>query len=240
MIYIAICDDEENTAELLNIKVKACLKELNITAEIIKYTQSRQLIWDIQDGKYFDLIISDIEMPCVGGMELVAAARKYLPEVLVIFITSYLKYAVDAYELSVFRYIPKNQIDMRLKSALQDASHRISLQSGQYYKILTPSRLEKISYHRIMFIKKEGKNSCIVLRDNSETKIRKSLAVVFEELNSKDFMYIDRGIIVNISHISCVKDDFVELENGISLPASHGKIEEIKARLLTFWGEQIG
>lgn len=68
MIYIAICDDNEKTVEILKKKVMEFLKKSNEFADITVYTQSENLQYDIQEGKYYDLILSDIEMPNIDGM----------------------------------------------------------------------------------------------------------------------------------------------------------------------------
>lgn len=239
MIYIAICDDNEKSASALKSRVTAYLKKNNVLAELTVYTQSRMLQYDIQEGKYFDLILSDIEMPHIDGMKLAAWLKQYLSEVLIIFITSYLKYAVDAFELSIFRYIPKNAVDDRLPQALRDAIHMINMQANDYYMIQMPSRIEKIPYKKILYIQREGKNSVFYLTDGATSKVRKSLTEVFKELHSEDFIYVDRGDIVNLAHILGIRDGIVELENGIYLPASHAKLEEIKNRLSDFWAAQI-
>lgn len=239
MIYIAICDDNVKSVDILKNKVTMLLKEYNVLAEVMVYTQSRMLQYDIQEGRHFELILSDIEMPNIDGMDLVAYIRKYLPEVLIIFITSHLKYAIDAFELSIFRYIPKNSIDSRLPHALKDAINMINIQVDKYYTIQMLSRIEKIPYQKILYIQREGKNSVITLIDNSVTKVRKSLNQVFKEFKSDDFIYVDRGDIVNLAHIMGVKDGIVELKNGIRLPASRAKLEQIKAKLSDFWGEQL-
>lgn len=239
MIYIAICDDNEKTVGILKNKVTAFLKDNNVFADVNVYTQSRMLQYDIEEGKHYDLILSDIEMPYIDGMDLAAYIKRYLPEVLIIFITSYLKYAIDAFELSIFRYIPKNSLNVRLPHALRDAINMITLQADQYYTIEMPSRIEKIPYNKILYIQREGKNSVITLTDNSITKVRKSLTQVFKEFKSEDFIYVDRGDIVNLAHIMRIKDSIVELKNGIRLPASHSKLKQIKAKLSDFWEKQI-
>lgn len=239
MIYIAICEDNEQSAKLLKKKVITLLNQYNVLADISVYIQSKMLQYDIQEGKYFDLILSDIEMPDIDGMVLAGYIRKYLSEVLIIFITSHLKYAVDSYELSIFRYIPKASIDSRLPHALKDAVNMINIQADKYYTIQTPTRIEKIPYQKILYIQREGKNSVITLTDYSVTKVRKSLAQVFKEIKSEDFIYVDRGDIVNLAHIMGIKAGIVELKNGVRLPASHAKLEQIKAKLSDFWGEQL-
>ncbi len=239
MIYIAICDDNEKSVDILKNKVTVLLKEYNVLAEVIVYTQSRMLQYDIQEGRHFDLILSDIEMPNIDGMDLVAYIRKYLSEVLIIFITSHLKYAIDAFELSIFRYIPKNSIDSRLPHALKDAINMINIQANKYYTMQMPTRVEKIPYQKILYIQRKGKNSVITLIDNTVTKVRKSLAQVFKEVKSEDFIYVNRGDIVNMAHIMGVKDGIVELKNGIRLPASHARLEQIKVKLSDFWEDQL-
>ena len=62
MIYIALCDDNEKTAKILYNKVKLFLNKRGTIADITLYSQSQMLQFDIQDGKFFDLILSDIEM----------------------------------------------------------------------------------------------------------------------------------------------------------------------------------
>lgn len=239
MIYIAICDDEEKTVIELKQRVVTLLRENKIVATISEYSQSKLLQYDIEEGKYFDLILSDIEMPNMDGMKLAAYLKRYLPEALVIFITSHTKYAVDAFELSIFRYVPKSALELRLNHAILDAIKLINSKSDRVYHIDMPSRVEKIPYQKILYIEREGKNSIIAMTDGSTTSVRKSLTNVMKELDSEDFVYIDRGNIVNIQYIMKIKDGNVELENGVRLLASHAKIEQIKKKISEYWGEKI-
>ena len=75
----------------------------------------------------------------------------------IIFITSHVEYAIDAFELSIFRYVPKNDIARRLPGAICDAIRLIELEEGQFYTIQTNSRLEKIPYKEILFLSRDGK-----------------------------------------------------------------------------------
>lgn len=239
MIYIAICDDDEKALADLRQRIEILLKENQVLATIFEYSQSRLLQYDINEGKYFDLILSDIEMPDIDGMDLAAYTKKYLPEALVIFITSHTKYAIDAFELSIFRYVPKSALDSRLPHAVLDAIKLISSRSDRVYYINTPTRVEKIPYQKILYIEREGKNSIIKLTDGSTSSVRKSMAALIKELDSEEFAFIDRGNIVNIRYIMKIKDGSVELENGIRLLASRAKIEQIKKMVSDYWGEKI-
>ena len=119
MLRIAVCDDDTN-AVMANTKItEKCLRRCGAHGEIMPYTDSKSLLADIaDDGFYFDLILLDIEMPGSSGMELAEKIRPYLPNVRIIFITSHIEYAVDAFELSIFRYVPKQDIPSGIFSIL--------------------------------------------------------------------------------------------------------------------------
>lgn len=174
MFYIAICDDELKTAEILKKAVLEYLESNRETAEIEIYSKSFSLLCDIQEGKHFDLIMSDIEMPEVHGMELAKFIKKYLPESYLIFVTSYIKYAIDAYELSVFRYIPKEQISEKLNRALKDVFRLLHLQEKKFYYITLPMRIEKLPYRSISYIQKEQKDVVLHLMNGKKVKSGKA------------------------------------------------------------------
>lgn len=239
MIKIAICDDEEKAVALHEKIVKTCLQAQGVGYEITTYTQSRNLLYDItDDGFFYDLILLDIEMPGISGMEIPQQLKGFLPNVRIIFVTSHTEYAIDAFELSIFRYVPKNNLEVKLAAAVTDAAKLIELEAGQEYTIQTASRMEKIPYKDIFYIQRDGKNASI-MSSVGIAKVRKSLQQVFDELNTPEFIFIDRGCIVNIIQIMKISDGMVVLKNGEQLPISRSHLQEVKQKINQFWGAHI-
>ena len=134
MVRIAICDDEKEAVTLHEEIIKDSLQSCGIGYEITTYTYSSNLLSDItEDGFFYDLLLLDIEMPDVTGMELAGKIKPFLPNIKVIFITSHMEYTIDAFELSIFRYVPKNDLEKRLKTAVADAVKLIELEAGKEY-----------------------------------------------------------------------------------------------------------
>lgn len=239
MIRIAICDDSEKALNLVYQYVLDFAREQHEMAQIVKYTQSRMLEYDIKEGGYYDLILTDIEMPDLDGLELAKHIRTYLPDALLIFITAHLKYSIDAYAYSAFRYIPKNQWKSRLKDALNDALKWIHLQSEKSYIICTSRRMQKIHYKKIVLIRHFGKNVVFHLVDGDEVKVRKSLSQVYEELDTDDFAYADRGILVNLSHISAILPERMELDDGTVIQTNSTRTKQLRERLREFWSKNL-
>ncbi len=225
MIHIAVCDDEENTVQANARIAQECLNESSIAGKIKTYTRSDNLLYDItEDHFFFDLILLDIEMPGRTGMEIASLLRPALPDVKIIFITSHIEYAIDAFELSIFRYVPKNDIEKRLRTAITDALKLLMLEEGRIYTIQTNSRLERIPYKDILYLERDGKNVSIITAAGT-SKVRRTLQQVFEELASEEFIFIDRGCIVNLIHIMQINAGMAVLKDGSTLPVSRSHLQ---------------
>ncbi len=239
MIRIAICDDELSMVQQNEEIVKSSLQACGIGYELVTYTQSVNLLCDIsEDNFFYDLILLDIEMPEISGMELAGKVKEYLPNVKIIFITSHVEYAIDAYELTIFRYVPKDNRRERLEMAVTDAAKLIELEAGQEYTIQTNNRLERIKHKDIFYIVRDGKNAEIT-STQGVSKVRKSLQQVYEELDASEFIFIERGCIVNIIHIMKLHDGMVHLKNQEILPISRSHLQEVKQQVAQFWGAHI-
>ncbi len=240
MIKIAICDDEKEAVLQHEDIVKRSLKSCGIGYEIAAYTRSSNLLSDITDDHFFfDLILLDIEMPGITGMELTGQIKPHLPNVKIIFITSHIEYAVDAFELSIFRYVPKSDLADRLVSAVTDAARLIELEAGKEYIIQGAGRMEKIPYKDIFYIRRDGGKNAVICSQSGISKVRKSLQQVFEELQTPEFIFIDRGCIVNLIQIMKISGGMAYLKNGEALPVSRSHLQEVKRQINQFWGAHI-
>ena len=239
MLQIAVCDDDSSMIAIYEQTVRESLGRCGCTGKVVPYRDGRNLLCDItEDGFYFDLLLLDIEMPGATGMELAEKIRPFLPDVKIIFVTSHIEYAIDAFELSIFRYVPKAELETRLPGAVDAALKLLALEDGRTYTIQTSSRLEKIPYRKILYIEKEGKNARLVTEDG-EAKVRKSLQQVLEELDAEEFIFTDRGCIVNLIHILQVKEGMAVLKNGMALPVSRSHLQSVKEEINRYWGEHL-
>lgn len=240
MIKIAICDDSEQMLEMIYSKVQTFFTEKDIKCDIILYSKSNYLIYDIQEKRCFDLILTDIEMPDVNGMCLVERIRQYLPEVLIMFITAYDYYVFDSFILNIFRYIPKNEIDDRLQDALDDALKIIQMQDDSFYIIDLPQRYEKISLRKIMYIQWDGKKNCVITMDgNTEIRIRKSLKQLYSEMNFCDFIFAGRDLVINVNYLKSIKKDCFIMDNGSVFLVPEHRLEKVRDELRIFWRKRV-
>lgn len=235
MISIAIMDDCEQDRELFKYITHCYFKNKKIEYEISVYENSSNLFMDLKD-KYFDIFLLDVEMPEQSGLQVAKEIRKYYLEPFIIYVTNYVEFAIEAFEVNAFRYIPKIMIGDKLPQAYDALLPKIENMDQSSYIVGKENGLERILYRDIFFIQKEGKYITIYHR-NGSSKERKALKDIYEELNSDEFIYIDKSYIANVKHIlSCHKGNVV-MRNNMELPVSRPRYNEVKEKIMAFWKE---
>ena len=89
--------------------------------------------------------------------------------------------------------------------AVSDALKLLLLEDSKYYTVQTANRMEKYLSATSCTFKGEGKNA-VITTFHGTILVRKSLLTVYEELNAEEFLFIERGCIVNLIHISQIQE----------------------------------
>ena len=239
MLNIAICDDDALILSKVEELVGVFFRTHCIEMKMQSYQLSENLTYDLQDGLYYDLFLLDIEMPGIDGRELAKSIHNNMPAAKVIFITSHLEYAVEAYEFSIFRYIPKTAIEEKLSAALNDFYKLYRLERNEFYTIQVKNYVEQLSYRDILYILKEGKYAVFHLANGRTNSVRKTLAQVFKEINKDYFYFADRGCIVNLANVIGMNENGILFSDNQRLAISKASIADFKTILLRFLGKQI-
>jgi len=133
MPNILICDDERSICEMLDIS----LRREGYKVETVNSGEAGK---KKLDSALFDIVITDIKMPNISGIEVLRHAHKVSPESAVILIT-----AVDDYEAAVEAvkaggatdYIRKSpaMVD-EIKLAIRRALETVPLADGRPHRVL--------------------------------------------------------------------------------------------------------
>ncbi len=123
-IQILIVDDQINTCKSL----QAILKKSGYRSE---YTLSAEEALGRVRGGAFDIVITDIRMPGMDGMQLLEELKKIQPHLVVIMVTGFatIKSAVDAIQKGAYDYLPKPFTPDEVRVIIQRAAEKIRLES---------------------------------------------------------------------------------------------------------------
>ena len=86
-----------------------------------------------------------------NGLEVAREIRRYYADPTMIFITNYMDYAVDAYEVNTYRYIPKTKMEEKLPEAYESLLPELMKREEQYYVIEKKGEIEKIAYSCLLY-----------------------------------------------------------------------------------------
>ena len=117
-ISIAICDDEPNDLTEIESITKELLAAEKISCGISKFRDAASLLSVVEGGAAFDILLLDVMMEHLDGMELAAALRKQGNDAAIIFISTNRDMALLGYEVSAVRYLAKPIQREKLQEAL--------------------------------------------------------------------------------------------------------------------------
>ena len=147
-IKILIVDDEKSVADILKDVLSDEKRSVDVCYDGLTGIDR------IQNNVY-DLIIVDLMMPKIGGLDILKYAKKTNPDVLVIIITGYasLETAIMAIKEGAYDYIRKPCKLEEIKIVVENAVDKISLyrENRKLLKNLQDA------YHELMVLRKEIK-----------------------------------------------------------------------------------
>ena len=117
---ILVCDDDAAFAGQLAEKIEAIVKPQMPRSAVNCATDAAQLR-ALPLAKY-DLAFLDIDMGPLNGVDLARRLHELRPDMLLIFVTNYVEYSLQGYEVQAFRYLLKAEMPQKLERYVQQAS----------------------------------------------------------------------------------------------------------------------
>lgn len=236
MIRIAICEDEKEIQLLIEDYLDNILKNINIEYEIQKYRLGEELLkYNLKD---IDILLLDIQMGQINGMDTARKIREVDNEMEIIFITSLIDYIQEGYEVRAYRYLLKPIELEELKKHILTCIKMIEKNKNNYIVIENKSDTYKIQPSEIKYIEVQSKVVSIHTI-NKTFEVRYSLEKIEKDLNLDEFVRCHKSFLVNLSYVENIKPNNIILESGEEVPVSRYRYKDVKERFLKFLGDSI-
>lgn len=230
-LKIAICDDEQNQIEYLSGVVSDWARKNRHVAERKTYSSAKSFLFDYAEEKDFDILLLDVEMPGMNGVELAKTVRRENSTVQIVFITGYYEYFSDGFDVSALHYLIKPADEGKLLPVLDRAVSNLSYR--QRAVLLTaPDGDVKISLADICYV--ESENVHVVVHTVSGVyRSRISLAKFAEQLD-ETFIKVHRSYLVGLKYVKKISRTDITMLNGDLVPISRGMYDEAHAALIKY------
>ena len=174
---IAICDDENRILEDLSRMVLELIPDADVSA----FGEGRALI-DSADKAGYDVVLLDIDMPDLNGLEVALSFQAADRKPLIIFVTSHDELVYDSLQLHPFGFVRKSYLDKELKKVLEDAVEEVSSRDKHFF-FHTASGDIKLQLDDILYFESEG-NYIKIKTGSDEFRFRETMQALEMSLKS--------------------------------------------------------
>jgi len=193
----AICDDTIKEIAL----IKHILEEHFKGCIIDEFYNGTSLLKHLE-GNVPDIVLLDVEMPGINGLETARKIRDCYPQLGLIFITGHSKYALEAFGVYAYDFIVKPVNRERLVSSVSRLIGRMA-DYESFIEIQNRGTIFRVNQNDIIFVEKNF-NRCYVYTSKFVYSMRTTLKYFYEKLDTDIFIKTHSGFIVNKSKISSI------------------------------------
>ena len=218
MISIAICDDQLPEIEYLTGLVRQWASAKGHAIQLRPFPSAEAFLFAYEEDRAYDILLLDIQMKALDGVALARQVRAGNKEVQIIFVTGYMDYIADGYDVEALNYLLKPVSYEKFSAVLDKAVERLARNEKAIF-IQHAGENIRIPLYEIRYL--EVMHNHVTVHAGAEYKVKKPLAALEAELDSH-FFRTGRSFIVNLRYVRRSTKTEVYLADGAVVPLSRG------------------
>ena len=225
---VAICDDAAADRDYLQTLVKRWAADRGHRVELTLYPSAESFLFRYAEDKDVQILLLDIEMGPMDGVSLARTLRKENDAVQIVFITGYLDYIADGYEVEALHYLMKPVKEEKLFAVLDRAVEK--LHSNQRTLLLElPGEVVRLPVYQIRSAEVQG--NYVTIHAKTDCTVKMTLSELEAQLDD-NFFRLGRSALVNLGCVARVRKTAVTLNDGTVLPLPRGAYERINRAII--------
>lgn len=239
MYVIALCDDEsaelDKVEEMLAAYQEAGEEEEGFAYRTERFDSGEALLHQMREEGFIpDFLIMDIFMPGETGMNAVRKMREDGIDSPVVFLTSSMEYALDAYGVDAIQYLVKPLDQQKFYHVLDIVCNVLQRKQEEYIMVKAAGGIRKIQLGRIIYCETQ-KNYQILHLETEECRLRMTSGKMYELLEGvRQFAKCGSSYIVNVEHIVAMSGEEIHMDDGSRIYIPKKKVKEIKDRYFDY------
>lgn len=219
MIRIALVEDDRAYREELMQFLKRYERESNEKFHITTFTDGDEIVEGYSGS--FDIILMDIVMKYLNGMDAAERIRDMDNEVVIIFITNTPQYAMKGYTVGALDYVLKPVSYYAFSQRIDRALMRMKKRTKRYISVSYKGGIKKLDVSQITYV--EVRDHDLIYHTTSEDFLSKgSLGELEDVLGSEHFFRCNKCYLVNLEYVESVQNNDI-LVAGDQLQVSRSK-----------------
>ena len=186
----------------------------------------------------YDIALLDIDMGETNGIELARKLRAENENIVIIFITNFIQYAPEGFEVQAFRYLLKADLSAKLDSYFDSAVQEV-LQRKQLVTISINSEIIDVPVNDILYLESHRRIIVMHLLDEKRPAYQfyGNITELSEKIEPLGFLRIQKSYLVNMHYVEIFQYNKVQLRGGLCLAPSEKNYSELKQKYLHWRGK---
>ena len=232
-MHIAICDDNiDELSRIASLLEDYCgARGGSITYEA--FHSAIELLETIK-VRPFDLLLLDILMPGITGIEAARELRRSDSDIPIIFLTSSREYAVESYRVSAEDYIMKPAQRDEIFPILDRLLARFTREDS-YLTLKTGHGIVKLPFTQIVYVEVINRSVQFILA-NGDAREAYGYLTDYERdlLSDPHFFKPHRSYVVNLSHVTELNKKGFATKGGKTVPVARDGFPKAKAAYMKY------
>lgn len=235
MVKIVIVEDDENYASKMKDYLRQYFSDRKREYSVEYYSNGMDFLEEYKGDA--DVVLMDIKMPGMNGMETARSLRETDQYVCIIFVTNMAQYALKGYEVGARYYILKPLEYGNFTIKLDNVLSNLPKRKSSYIYIKGENGIVKVDISDIRYVASEGHTIYFYTNGGEYTK-RSSMKEVREAIGDKRFASCGNSYLVNMDYITTIEKDDVVVGND-RLPISRLKKKEFMNTVTLYFGGRL-
>ena len=243
MICILICDDDPTMLNKINSAIQSIIVDRNLKAKIMRFEDASRISDQLLSSCDIAFLDIDFESEEYNGLDIARRLRKLRNDSVIIFVTNFIEYAPEGYEVHAFRYILKSKFDSDIEPYFAQAVKQIHRRK-EVVKIQVNGEIIDLHMENILYFEVQQHNITVHIQRNADRKEVKtynfygSLSALEQKLEPQGFLRIHKSFLVNMRHLRKLQCREAVLDNGVVLRVGEKGYAENKRKYLIWKGWQ--
>ena len=235
-LRIAICDDNPVDTQIIQKYADGWLKQWEIETELVSFPSAESFLFQYEESQPFDLLFLDVEMGEMDGVALAKELRARGDTAQIVFITGYMDYMAQGYDVEALHYLIKPVDEQKLGSVLERAVKRIAQPTKQLV-VSTADGLVRLNITDIAYAEAMGHVLQLHMTNGTCYETRMAMKDAEEKLGA-DFIHCHRSYLVNLRHVRRITRTDVVLDDGTALPLSRRLYDAVNRAFIAHYREE--
>lgn len=232
---IAIVDDNEAYRQTLEQHIKTFFESHHMTYTIDCYDDGLGMVDSYKSN--YDIIYFDVEMEFMDGMTAAKKIRQVDEEVLIVFVTNYVQWAIEGYAVNATDFLLKPLSYFNFSEHFKKVLKKQAQKEQKHLTIKVNSGLQKINLSELFFIESDGHYLKLHMFDQVFT-ILDSMKNMEQKLAEDDFFRCNNCYLVNLKHVSGIDKNIAKVGH-YDLQISRPRKKEFLETLTNYIGDDL-